>query len=73
MVQDMVCVYNRQSHQFHTIVRVGRDVCGYPKTVHGGLTAAIADESFGGVFRARCSICVHSSAVSPWLRRASAD
>jgi acyl-coenzyme A thioesterase PaaI-like protein len=48
MVQDMVCVYNDRSQQFHTIVRVGRDVCGYPKTVHGGLTAAIADETFGG-------------------------
>jgi hypothetical protein len=25
-------------------------MCADPKTVHGGLTAAIADESFGGVF-----------------------
>lgn len=48
MVQDMVCVYNNNTREFHTVVRVGSDVCGYPRTVHGGLTAAIADESFGG-------------------------
>lgn len=24
-----------------------RNVCGFPKIVHGGLTAAIIDESFG--------------------------
>jgi hypothetical protein len=28
MVQDMICVYNKKSRQFHTVVRVGRDVCG---------------------------------------------
>lgn len=48
MVQDMVCVYNQNTKEFHTVMRVGTDVCGYPRTVHGGLTAAIADESFGG-------------------------
>lgn len=26
-----------------------REVCGYPNTVHGGLTAAIIDETFGGL------------------------
>ena len=26
-----------------------REVCGYPNTVHGGLTAAIMDEAFGGL------------------------
>ncbi len=26
-----------------------REVCGYPYTVHGGLTAAIVDETFGGL------------------------
>jgi hypothetical protein len=25
-------------------------VCGYPATVHGGLTAAIIDESLGGLY-----------------------
>ena len=27
-----------------------REVCGYPFTVHGGLTAAIIDESLGGLY-----------------------
>ena len=31
---------------------VHRDVCGYPSTVHGGLTAAIVDETFGGLYTA---------------------
>ena len=29
-----------------------RDVCGYPRIVHGGLTAAILDETFGFLFYA---------------------
>lgn len=28
MVQDMICVYNSNTKEFHTVVRVGRDVCG---------------------------------------------
>lgn len=31
-------------------------MCGHPQTVHGGLTAAIIDETFGGL------------AVSVWLQ-----
>jgi hypothetical protein len=27
-----------------------REVCGYPATVHGGMTAAIIDESLGGLY-----------------------
>ena len=63
MVREMVCVYNKNTKEFHTIVRVGRDVCGYPRTVHGGLTAAIADETFGGALT--CSPCksLRSSSV----------
>ena len=29
--------------------RPRREVCGFPRVVHGGLTAAIIDESFGGL------------------------
>ena len=32
--------------------RLSRDVCGYPRIVHGGLTAAILDETFGFLFYA---------------------
>ncbi len=31
------------------MVSLGREVCGFPRIVHGGLTAAIIDESFGGL------------------------
>lgn len=65
MVQDMVCVYNKHKREFHTIVRVGTDVCGYPRTVHGGLTAAIADETFGGARPQRRSRSVRSERA-PW-------
>ena len=27
----------------------GREVCGYPQTVHGGMTAAVIDETLGGL------------------------
>lgn len=50
MVKEMLCIYDKTSKEFHTIVKVGRDVCGYPRTVHGGLTAAIVDETFGGLY-----------------------
>lgn len=34
----------------------GDDVCGYPRIVHGGLTAAIVDEAVGHLFYAlRCA------------------
>lgn len=35
--------------RFYTVVSLGREVCGFPRIVHGGLTAAIIDESFGGL------------------------
>lgn len=35
------------SAQRHEALQGCRDVCGYPRIVHGGLTAAILDETFG--------------------------
>jgi hypothetical protein len=35
--------------RFYSVVSLGREVCGFPRVVHGGLTAAIIDESFGGL------------------------
>jgi acyl-coenzyme A thioesterase PaaI-like protein len=32
------------------LVLANREVCGYPSTVHGGLTAAIVDETLGGLY-----------------------
>jgi hypothetical protein len=41
MVQDMVCIYNENTQEFHSVLKLGSDVCGYPKTVHGGIRRAI--------------------------------
>lgn len=49
MVKELRCFYNGSEKQFHAVVQLGRDVCGYPSTVHGGLTAAIIDETLGGL------------------------
>lgn len=43
------CFYDRKKKEFHSIVQLGKDVCGFPQTVHGGLTAAILDETLGGL------------------------
>ncbi|MEW5314202.1 MAG: hypothetical protein WDW38_005717 [Sanguina aurantia] len=55
-IKELRCFYDSKASVFHTVVLVGKDVCGHPQTVHGGLTAAIIDETFGGL------------AVSVWLQ-----
>ena len=40
------------SHAIEALTWCCSDVCGYPRIVHGGLTAAIMDESFGFLFYA---------------------
>lgn len=49
MVKELRCFYDGTEKQFHAVVQLGREVCGYPSTVHGGLTAAIIDETLGGL------------------------
>jgi acyl-coenzyme A thioesterase PaaI-like protein len=49
-IKEFRCFYDAGGRQFHSAVQLGRDVCGYPSTVHGGLTAAIVDETFGGLY-----------------------
>lgn len=49
LVKGIECFYNRKDHAFIGVFRLGEDVCGYPRLVHGGLSAAVADESFGGL------------------------
>lgn len=49
IVDDLHGFYNPRDKTFKTIVSLGREVCGFPRVVHGGLTAAIIDESFGGL------------------------
>lgn len=48
-IHSFRCFYDRATREFHSVVQLGRDVCGFPQTVHGGLTAAIMDETFGGL------------------------
>ncbi|KAI3438715.1 hypothetical protein D9Q98_001135 [Chlorella vulgaris] len=49
IVNDMTGYYDTQGRRFLGIISLGRDVCGFPGVVHGGLTAAIIDECFGGL------------------------
>lgn len=49
IVDDLTGYYSSQEKKFYAVVSLGREVCGFPKIVHGGLTAAIIDESFGGL------------------------
>eukprot|EP00882_Tetradesmus_deserticola_P012165 GHRQ01012889.1.p1 GENE.GHRQ01012889.1~~GHRQ01012889.1.p1 ORF type:complete len:297 (+),score=115.29 GHRQ01012889.1:332-1222(+) len=51
-VKEFRCFYNTRTRKFYSVVMLGKDVCGYPSTVHGGLTAAIVDETFGGLYTA---------------------
>lgn len=45
VIRDMVVIYTDQ--EIHTVLRFGVPVCGHPTIVHGGLTSAIFDETFG--------------------------
>mmetsp|Transcript_34272 Transcript_34272/g.61174 ORF Transcript_34272/g.61174 Transcript_34272/m.61174 type:complete len:301 (-) Transcript_34272:148-1050(-) len=49
LVKDIHCFFDAETRQFHSVIGLGADVCGHPTIVHGGLTAAIMDEAFGGL------------------------
>lgn len=49
IVNDMSGYYNTEEKKFYSVISLGREVAGFPKVVHGGLTAAIFDETFGGL------------------------
>ena len=36
LLHDMLCLYNSQKQQFHTLVTLGANVCGHPRITHGG-------------------------------------
>lgn len=48
-IKNFICYYNPSGRQFYSVVHFGREVCGYPETVHGGLSAAVLDETLGGL------------------------
>eukprot|EP00983_Pelagomonas_calceolata_P062706 1147401-Pelagomonas_calceolata.AAC.2 len=43
------CFYDKSARKFYSVAKMGKDVAGYPGLVHGGLTAALLDETFGGL------------------------
>ena len=49
IINDIEGFYGQQSKEFSAVVALGKDVSGYAGIVHGGLTAAIFDEVFGGL------------------------
>ena len=36
LLHDMLCLYNSERRQFHTLVTLGANVCGHPRITHGG-------------------------------------
>lgn len=49
LLQDMLCTFNAEKREFSSLITLGKNVCGHPTIVHGGLTAAIVDETLGGL------------------------
>lgn len=45
----MLCTFNAKKREFSSLITLGTNVCGHPTIVHGGLTAAIVDETLGGL------------------------
>lgn len=45
----MLCTFNAKKKEFSSLITLGTNVCGHPTIVHGGLTAAIVDETLGGL------------------------
>lgn len=49
LINDIEGYFVKDRREFKAIVALGREVAGFPRIVHGGLTAAIFDEVFGGL------------------------
>jgi len=49
-IKEFRCFFDPAEKKFYSVVMLGKEVCGYPFTVHGGLTAALIDESLGGLY-----------------------
>ncbi|KAG2453867.1 hypothetical protein HYH02_002074 [Chlamydomonas schloesseri] len=48
-IKELRCFYDTRKQMFYSVVELGKEVCGFPQTVHGGLTAALVDETLGGL------------------------
>lgn len=49
LLLDLVCLYNSREREVYTLYHLGTDTCGHPGIVHGGLTSAMVDETFGAL------------------------
>lgn len=47
IISDVMFLCNPSEGLFHSLVAMGRDVCGHRCTVHGGFTSAVIDETTG--------------------------
>jgi acyl-coenzyme A thioesterase PaaI-like protein len=46
-IEDLRIYINKDTLEATSVFHLGSHVCGHPKTVHGGLTAALLDNSLG--------------------------
>jgi acyl-coenzyme A thioesterase PaaI-like protein len=49
-LREFRCFYDERKRLFHSVVLLGSNVAGYPSTLHGGATAAVVDETLGGLY-----------------------
>jgi acyl-coenzyme A thioesterase PaaI-like protein len=45
----MLCAFSEETNTFWAFAQLGDNVCGHPKTTHGGMTAALVDDTLGGL------------------------
>ncbi|CAK0786237.1 hypothetical protein CVIRNUC_009450 [Coccomyxa viridis] len=50
LITDLRCFFDPERCCLHAVVQLSSAVCGYPRVLHGGFTAAFLDEAFGLLF-----------------------
>jgi acyl-coenzyme A thioesterase PaaI-like protein len=48
LLTDLICAHDAATATFYTLTSLGADVCGHRGVAHGGLSAALLDETLGG-------------------------
>ena len=49
LIKDMLCAFSEERNTFWAVAELGENVCGHPRTTHGGMTAALIDDTLGGL------------------------
>ena len=49
LIKDMLCAFSEERNTFWAFAELGENVCGHPRTTHGGMTAALIDDTLGGL------------------------